>query len=134
MILGALIDLGVDAGLIRKALLSLDLKGYKFKTQSVKRGLIAGTKVEVILDKNHPSSARKYSDIKKLIANSDLSPDAKKNSLEIFKRIALVEATIHKTPIEKIHFHEVGAVDSIVDIVGGVVALESLKLDKIFYS
>jgi pyridinium-3,5-bisthiocarboxylic acid mononucleotide nickel chelatase len=134
MILGALIDLGVDVGLIRKALLSLDLKGYKFKTQSVKRGLIAGTKVQVSLDKNNPSSARKYSDIKKLIANSDLSPDSKKNSLEIFNRIAQVEATIHKTSIEKIHFHEVGAVDSIVDIVGGVVALESLKLDKIFSS
>ena len=136
MILGALFDLGVDPGIIRKALKTLDLKGYKLKTSQVKRGLIAGTKVQVSLTKSRHSHhpARKYSDIKKLIADSDLSSTAKKNSLEIFKRIAQVEAAIHDTTMEKIHFHEIGAVDSIVDIVGGVVAIESLKLDKIYSS
>ncbi len=133
MILGALFDLGVDPGIIRKALKTLDLKGYKLKTSQVKRGLIAGTKVQVSLTKSRHSHhpARKYSDIKKLIADSDLSATAKKSSQEIFKRIAQVEAAIHNT---KIHFHEIGAVDSIVDIVGGVVAIESLKLDKIYSS
>ena len=134
MILGALVDLGVDPGKIRKALKTLDLKGYKLKTSRVQRGLIAGTKVQVSLTKSSHHPARKYSDIKKLIADSDLSSTAKKNSLEIFKRIAQVEAAIHDTTIEKIHFHEIGAVDSIVDIVGGVVAIESLKLDKIYAS
>lgn len=136
MILGALFDLGVDPGKIRKALQTLDLKGYKLKASRVQRGLIAGTKAQVSVEKprhsHHP--ARKYSDIKKLIANSGLSATAKKNSQEIFKRIAQVEAAIHKTTMEKIHFHEVGAVDSIVDVVGGVVAIESLKLDKIYAS
>ena len=134
MILGALVDLGVDPGKIRKALKTLDLKGYKLKTSRVQRGLIAGTKVQVRLTKSSHHPARKYSDIKKLIADSDLSSTAKKNSLEIFKRIAQVEAAIHDTAMEKIHFHEIGAVDSIVDIVGGVVAIESLKLDKIYAS
>ena len=134
MILGALVDLGVDPGKIRKALKTLDLKGYKLKTSRVQRGPIAGTKVQVSLTKSSHHPARKYSDIKKLIADSDLSSTAKKNSLEIFKRIAQVEAAIHDTTMEKIHFHEIGAVDSIVDIVGGVVAIESLKLDKIYAS
>jgi pyridinium-3,5-bisthiocarboxylic acid mononucleotide nickel chelatase len=136
MILGALVDLGVDPGKIRKALKTLDLKGYKLKTSRVQRGLIAGTKAQVSVEKSQHSHhpARKYSDIKKLIANSDLSSTAKKNSQEIFKRIARVEAAIHNTTMEKIHFHEVGAVDSIVDIVGGVVAIESLELDKVYAS
>ena len=134
MILGALVDLGVDPRKIRKALKTLDLKGYKLKTSRVQRGLIAGTKVQVRLTKSSHHPARKYSDIKKLIADSDLSSTAKKNSLEIFKRIAQVEAAIHDTTMEKIHFHEIGAVDSIVDIVGGVVAIEALKLDKIYAS
>jgi pyridinium-3,5-bisthiocarboxylic acid mononucleotide nickel chelatase len=136
MILGALVDLGVDPGKIRKALKTLDLKGYKLKTSRVQRGLIAGTKAQVSVEKSRHSHhpARKYSDIKKLIANSDLSSTAKKNSQEIFKRIARVEAAIHNTTMGKIHFHEVGAVDSIVDIVGGVVAIESLELDKVYAS
>ena len=136
MILGALFDLGVESSKVRKALRTLDIKGYKLKSSRVKRGLIAGTKAQVSVDKTKHLhvSARKYSDIKKMIANSDLSLKSKKHSQEIFKRIAQVEAAVHKTTMEKIHFHEVGAVDSIVDIVGGVVALETLKLDRIFSS
>ena len=136
MILGALVDLGVSPGKIRKALKTLDLNGYKLQTSKVQRGLIAGTKAHVKIEKVSHShhKARKYSDIKKLLANSDLSSTSKKNAIEIFRRIAEVEAAVHKTTIEKIHFHEVGAVDSIVDIVGGVVAIESLKLDRIYSS
>ena len=136
MILGALFDLGLSPGKIRKALKTLDLNGYKLQTSKVQRGLIAGTKAHVKIEKVSHSHhrARKYSDIKKLLANSDLSSTSKKNAMEVFRRIAEVEAAVHKTTIEKIHFHEVGAVDSIVDIVGGVVAIESLKLDRIYSS
>lgn len=134
--MGALFDLGVSPGKIRKALKTLDLNGYKLQTSKVQRGLIAGTKANVKIEKVSHSHhrARKYSDIKKLLANSGLSSISKKNAMEVFRRIALVEAAVHKTTIEKIHFHEVGAVDSIVDIVGGVVAIESLKLDRIYSS
>ena len=134
MILGALIDLGVNPAVIRKALKTLDLKGYKFKTSSIQRGLIAGTKAQVIVDTSSRPVVRKFSDIKIMISGSGLSSNAKKNSLAIFKRIAQVESIIHKIPVEKIHFHEVGAVDSIIDVVGGVVALEALQVDKIYCS
>jgi pyridinium-3,5-bisthiocarboxylic acid mononucleotide nickel chelatase len=134
MILGALIDLGVNPAVIRKALKTLDLKGYKFKTSSVQRGLIAGSKAQVIIDRSSRPVARKFSDIKKIISGSGLSSNAKKNSLAVLERIAQAESVIHKIPIEKIHFHEVGAVDSIIDIVGGVVALEALQIDKIYCS
>ena len=136
MILGALVDLGVNPGKIRKALKTLNLKGYKLQTSQIQRGLIVGTKAHVKIEKVSLShhKARKYSDIKKLLSDSDLSTIIKKNALEVFRRIAEVEAAVHKTTIEKIHFHEVGAVDSIVDIVGGVVAIESLKLDRIYSS
>lgn len=136
MILGALVDLGVSPGKIRKALKTLDLKGYKLQTSQVQRGLIAGTKAQVKIEKvaNSHHKARKYSDIKKLLADSGLSSTIKKKSLEVFRRIAEVEASVHKTTVEKIHFHEVGAVDSIVDIVGGVIAIESLNLDRIYSS
>ncbi len=136
MILGALIDLGVSAAKVRKALGTIDLKGYKLKASRVQRGLISGTSVKVKVERTRHShhKARKYSDIKKMLSDSGLSSMVKKNSLEIFRRIAKVEAAVHKTTMEKIHFHEVGAVDSIVDIVGGVIAIESLKIDKIYAS
>ena len=134
MILGALVDLGVEPQKIRKALKNLDLKGYKLKTSQVQRGAIGGTKIQVLVDKASPHPARKYSDIKKLISDSGLCAAVKKNSIEIFTRIARVEAAIHRIQMEKIHFHEVGAVDSIVDIVGGVIAMESLKLDRVYCS
>lgn len=133
MILGALIDLGVDIKKIRKALNSLNLKGYKLQAKKVQRGGLTGTNITVAIEKSSHSH-RKYSDIRKLIEQADLPASVQKNSIEIFKRIAKVEAQIHNTTVEKIHFHEVGAVDSIVDIVGGVWAMESLKFDKVYAS
>lgn len=133
MILGALVDFGVDIKDIRKALKGINLKGYKLQAKKVQRKGLTGTQIHVIIDKpSHPH--RKYSDIRKLIEQSDLPAIVQKNSIEIFRSIAKVEAQIHNTTIEKIHFHEVGGVDSIIDIVGGVWAIESLKLDKIYSS
>ena len=98
---------------------------------------MACTQITVAIEKRkhqHSHPHRSFTNIKKLIERSGLSSKVKKNSIEIFKRIAKVEAQIHNTTIEKIHFHEVGGIDSIVDIVGGVWAIESLKLDKIYSS
>ena len=137
MILGALVDLGVDIKDIRKALNKLDLKGYKLQAKKIQRNGLACTQITVVIEKlKHPHSHphRSFTSIKKLIEQSGLPPKVKNNSIEIFKRIAKVEAQIHNTTIEKIHFHEVGGIDSIVDIVGGVWAIESLKLDKIYSS
>jgi len=137
MILGCLVDLGVNINDIRKALKKIDLKGYKLQAKKVQRNSLACTQIIVSIDKpkhqnSHPH--RSYSSIKKLIEQSGLPSKVKNNSIEIFKRIAKVEAQIHNTTIEKIHFHEVGGMDSIIDIVGGVWAIESLKLDKIYSS
>ncbi len=134
MILGALVDLGVDIREIRKALKKINLKGYKLKTKKVQRNGLACTQIIVEIDNPQKKTHRKFSDIRKLIDQSDLPSIVKSNSIEVFKRIAKVEAQIHNTTIEKIHFHEVGGIDSIVDIVGGVWAIESLKLDKIYSS
>lgn len=137
MILGALVDLGVDIKDIRKALKGIDLKGYKLQAKKIQRNGLACTQITVAIEKRkhqHSHPHRSFTNIKKLIERSGLSSKVKKNSIEIFKRIAKVEAQIHNTTIEKIHFHEVGCIDSIVDIVGGVWAIESLKLDKIYSS
>ena len=136
MILGALIDLGIKLKDIEVNLKKIDLKGYKIEKKCVQRNGIAGTKIQVVskLKNNTSHPHRKFSHIKEIISNSDLSSIVKNNSIEIFKRIAKVEAQIHKTAIENIHFHEIGGIDSIVDIVGGVWAIESLKLDKIYSS
>lgn len=135
MILGAIVDMGVDIREIRKALKNIDLGGYKLEAKKVKRSDLSCTQILVKLEKQKSRQPhRSFSNIKKLIEKSGLPSTVKKNSIEIFKRIAKVEAGIHNTTVDKIHFHEVGGIDSIVDIVGGVWGIESLKLDKIYSS
>ena len=137
MILGAMVDLGVDIKEIRKALKKVDLEGYKLHSKKIQRNGLASTQITVEtkkLKKQHSPSHRSFSDIRKLISQSKLTSTVKSNSIEIFKRIAKVEAQIHNTTIQKIHFHEIGGTDSIVDIVGGVWAIESLNLDTIISS
>ena len=137
MILGAMVDLGVDIKEIRKALKKIDLKGYNLHSKKIQRNGLASTQITVEtkkFKKQHSPPHRSYSDIRKLISQSKLTSTVKSNSIEIFKRIAKVEAQIHNTTIQKIHFHEIGGIDSIVDIVGGVWAIESLNLDTIISS
>ena len=136
MILGALIDLGVEGKKIGKALKKIDLKGYKFQVKNVQRNGISGTQIKIVdkLKQNYSHPHRSFSDIKKIINESGLSSIVKNNSIKIFEKIAKVEARIHNTTIGKVHFHEIGCVDSIVDIVGSVWAIESLELDKIYSS
>jgi pyridinium-3,5-bisthiocarboxylic acid mononucleotide nickel chelatase len=137
MILGALVDLGVNIKDIRKALKSLDLTGYKLQSKKVQRNGLSCTQITIAIEKTKLQRSqphRSFTCIRRLIEQSDLPVKVKSNSIEIFKRIAKIEARIHNTTIEKIHFHEVGGIDSIIDIVGGVWAIESLKLDKIYSS
>ena len=136
MILGALVNLGVDIKEIQNCLKSLNLKACKLNSQQVKRNGFIGTKVNVIL--NHTSQkshhARSFKDIKSLIEKSDLPKIVKFNSIAIFRRIGKVEAKVHGTTINRIHFHEVGAIDSIIDIVGGSLAMNILDADLIVSS
>ena len=137
MILGALVDLGVDLKSIRKGLAGLGVKGYKIKSSQVKRGGIAATKVDVLVErptKKHHHHSRSFTDIKKLIEQSDLPAQVKTDSIEIFRRIGKAEAQVHRTTLNKIHFHEVGAVDSIVDIVGSALGMSLLDAERVFAS
>jgi len=134
MNLAAMIDLGVDADYLRSELSKLPITGYTLKVTKDQRHGISGTKVEVELDREEKHSHRNLSDIESIIDNSSLKKSIKKTSKEIFRRMAEAEAKVHKKRIEDVHFHEVGAVDAIVDIVGAAICYESLKPDRVMAS
>ena len=129
MILGAMVDAGIDIKALKKELKKLDLHGYSLKVSKVKRKGIKGTKVDVIVDKKKHLHHTHYKDIKRLIERSKLSKKIKEDSLAIFKNIAEAEAKIHRTSVDNVHFHEVGAVDSIVDVVGASICISLLNSD-----
>ncbi len=130
MILGALVDAGVPVDALRSELAKLGLSGYELSAERVKRSGIAATQARVILDiKEQP--ARHLPDIRKIIGDSSLSLSLKEQSIAIFERLALAESTVHGTFPDRVHFHEVGAVDAVVDIVGSVIGLDMLGVTQI---
>jgi pyridinium-3,5-bisthiocarboxylic acid mononucleotide nickel chelatase len=133
MTLGALVDAGLPIGILRSELAKLDLPGYTLSSEKVRRSGLAATKVHIVLDEKKPP-ARHLSDIQKIINGSSLSSAVKQKSLSIFQRLADVEAKVHATTPDKVHFHEVGAVDALVDIVGSVIGLEHLGITDIIGS
>ena len=152
MILGALLDAGLDLDTLKKELAKIHLHGYELQTnRSVKKG-ITGTKLDVLLDgkpdtphtdhnqghvhKNHghDHAHRNLGDITRLIEDSDLADTIKETAIRIFNRLAEAEARIHNKKVDEIHFHEVGAVDSIVDIAGAAIGLELLGIDQVVVS
>jgi uncharacterized protein (TIGR00299 family) protein len=124
MCLGAFVDLGVDVERIKKELRKLPVKGYTITATRQRRQGIAGTRFRV--KASRATRQRTYEDIKRLIEKSGLSAEVKRLSLEIFKNLAKAESKVHAVALKKVHFHEVGAVDSIVDVVGTAVAVTSL--------
>lgn len=132
MILGALVDAGADFEILRNELSKLNLSGYELTSKNhVSKG-ISGTKVDVISTEDHHH--RGLTKINQIIDESDLSPRIKEKSKKVFLRLGEAEAKIHNKTVDEIHFHEVGAVDSIIDIVGSVIALDLLKIEKIYSS
>ena len=132
MILGALIDAGLDIQDIESELAKLKISGYKLKTQRVVKKGISGTKFIVeIIEQN---IERKLKDIVEIVDQSDLSEDIKDLSKKIFKELATVEAKIHNKNIEEIHFHEIGGLDSIIDIIGSVIGIKKLGIEAIYSS
>jgi uncharacterized protein (TIGR00299 family) protein len=134
MNLGALIDLGVDPEYLKKELAKLNIKGFHLAVTKDKRKGIGGTKATVVIMSQDTEKHRHLHHIEKIINKSELSQTVKENSLKIFKIIADAEAEIHQVDIQKVHFHEVGALDSIVDIVGAAVCLDYLKVDEVISS
>jgi uncharacterized protein (TIGR00299 family) protein len=144
MHLGAMIDLGVDPKFLIDQLGRLDLSGYELKITRDQRKGITGTKVDVVLDKNphgHDHGHhhdhhhhRNLKNISQIIDDSDLSKAVKDRSIRMFRKLAEAEGKIHNKPIQEVHFHEVGAIDSIVDIVGAAICIESIEPDMIMSS
>lgn len=136
MNLGAMIDIGVDKDYLIKELSKLCINEYEIVVSKASRRGISGTKVDVILKEDPEEKAchRNLKDIVNIINSSFLDEKVKRLSLEIFTKIALAEAKVHNVSINEIHFHEVGAVDSIVDIVGAAICLNFLKADKVMSS
>jgi pyridinium-3,5-bisthiocarboxylic acid mononucleotide nickel chelatase len=151
MLVGAMLDSGLDFELLRSALLKLGVEGYELSLGRVDRSGISAAKFDVHLTgephshehhHNHEHSHghrrqshhRSLSEIKGIISSSNLSELVKQRAQAIFQRIGEAEAKIHNVPIETVHFHEVGAIDSIVDIVGACVAFDALKIERIISS
>jgi pyridinium-3,5-bisthiocarboxylic acid mononucleotide nickel chelatase len=132
MFLGALIGAGLDPDVLRERLTALDVGGYAIEVSQVRRAGLPGTKVDVIVEPGQPS--RDWRAIRALITGSGLSATVKSRALDAFERLAVAEAAVHGTEVEAVHFHEVGAVDSIVDIVGVAIGLDVLGIDELWCS
>lgn len=132
MTLGALIDLGVPVKWLQETLSSIPLSGFNLSVSPLSRNGISAKSVQVNCETD--TQHRDYSHIKALIEKSPLSPLVKERSLEVFRRLAEAEAGIHGCSIEKVHFHEVGGIDAIVDIVGTALCLEHLCIDQVIAS
>lgn len=134
MNLGALIDLGVDANYLESELKKLNIEGFHLKISKDLRRGISGTKAEVVVENPDNEKHRHLRHVEEIINQSSLSETVRQNSLKIFKLIAYAEARVHQIPVERVHFHEVGALDSIADIVGAAICLDYLKVDKVLSS
>ena len=127
MNLAALVGLGVDFDYLCSELEKLNLSGeFYLEQKNVVKNGIATTKIDVVLLKSQPH-ARSYADIKEILASSNLSEICKKKAAAIFHVIAQSEAKVHAVSIDEVHFHEVGAIDSIVDVVGAAICFEYLS-------
>lgn len=132
MTLGALLDLGLDPEALWQGLGKLDLPGYTASAEQVQKHSLMGTKVRFSISKNQPW--RTYRDIVRLIAQAPLPARVQELSLAMFRLLAEVEAKVHHLPLEEVHFHEVGAMDSILDLVGAALGIHLLGVTQVFAS
>jgi pyridinium-3,5-bisthiocarboxylic acid mononucleotide nickel chelatase len=132
MILGALIDAGLDPDALRRTLAGVPLSGYEITAEKVVKNGIAASRVSVIVSGHQ--HGRNLNDILDIINTASLNDCVKQSASDIFRKIGRTEAEIHNVGIEKIHFHEVGAVDSIIDIVGACAALDLMGINAVYCS
>ena len=132
MILGSLIDLGLDIEYLKNEFKKINISGYEINAEKIKKRDISCIKVNItVKDKQKHRSLK---EINALIDKSELNPEVKKKSKDIFLKLAKAESKVHNIDIDKIHFHEIGAIDSILDIIGAVIGLDKLNLKKIYCS
>jgi uncharacterized protein (TIGR00299 family) protein len=128
MVLGALVDAGADLRAIETDLRRLGLENWSMSAEKVKRGAICATRVKVESNEDHHH--RGLSLILNRIEDANLAPRTAERARNIFTRLAEAEAKVHNMPVQQVHFHEVGAVDSIIDIVGAAIGFELLGIDE----
>jgi uncharacterized protein (TIGR00299 family) protein len=131
MNLGAMVDLGVDADYLVAELKKLNIEGFHLEIQKDIRRGISGTKATVVIENPDNEKHRHLRHVEELVNQSSLSTEVKVLSLKIFDLIAVAEAKVHNISKQSVHFHEVGALDSIADIVGAAICLDYLKVDKV---
>jgi uncharacterized protein (TIGR00299 family) protein len=132
MILGALIDAGLDVETLRQSLAGLHLTEYELRASPTRKGAIGATDVQVVVQSD--VTERRLSDIEGVIADSELPEDIKQASTAIFRRLIGIEAGIHGARPEEVHLHEVGGTDAIVDVVGSLLGLKLLGVEKVYAS
>ncbi|MDP6631974.1 MAG: nickel pincer cofactor biosynthesis protein LarC [Dehalococcoidales bacterium] len=133
MILGALIDAGLDIGELKAELAKLNVSGYKISAEKTARNSVAGTKFNVEVSGEHHAK-RRLQDIVEIIDRSTLNDDVKESSKKTFRNLAVVEAGIHGESVDEIHFHEVGGLDSIVDVIGTFIGIKKLGIEAVYSS
>lgn len=134
MIVASLIDAGADADALREGLAGLGVSGYALSLDRVTRQGFAAMRFDVRLDESEKTPHRGLSDIVEILERSPLSAAVKERARHVFERLAEAEAKVHGTTVAEVHFHEVGAVDAIVDVVGAVLALELLAVERVVCS
>jgi len=128
MTLGALVGAGVELAALEAELRRLNLPNWKISAEKVKRGAIFATQVKVEAAETHHH--RGLTEILRLIAQANLAPRVADRATRIFRRLGEAEAKVHQVDVEKVHFHEVGAVDAIIDVVGAAIGFELLGIDE----
>src|SRR5213083_2491352 len=134
MIMGALVDAGAPFEALRDGLHGLDLTGWDLVRHEVRRGDFRATKVDVQIDAAAHRDHRTLGDIVAILERSHLPAPVTERARRIFERLADAEARVHGTTRERVHFHDVGAVDAIVDVTGGVLGLHLLRVETVYVS
>ncbi len=132
MILGALVDAGLPLETLRERLGALHLNDFELHARRVTKNAFTATKVDVAVADTAPE--RHLADIEAIVMDSDLAPEIKERAVAIFRRLGEVEAQIHGTTLADVHLHELGGVDTIVDVVGALVGLDALGIEPVVVS
>ena len=132
MLLGALLDLGLDLNALKTELNKLSLPYWDISIETMIKDNLKGVQAKVKCLDNQPT--RNLSEIIEIIKKCELTERIKNNILDIFQRLAIAEANVHGTTVERIHFHEVGAIDSIIDISAFCISLELLKIESFYFN
>jgi hypothetical protein len=134
MLLGAFLDVGLPIDALREELAKLDLEGYSLEPVQVERVGLAATQLNVRIEEDRPHRHRSATEIVGLISGSRLPDDDKKKAIAVFERLAAVEGRIHGASPESVELHELGSLDTVIDVVGAVVGLRLLAVAELYAS